>query len=685
MYQQIASTEVPSNAQHVNGVVSDDAEEDRDMGEDQTFYFGKSCSLNFGAQVHSILAQVKPSYKATSLQNQSLAFINRPENILRKRPHDSYTVPTRQEADYLLRIFWDRLYPLYPFMDRAAFEKDYAAIWQSEPSLPSNASTSSATPGYYSQRSLSHSMNENSLQHRCFHILLNAVFALGCLNDDADSAEEQAQRGELYWSRSKALLEVDFEIFNQTNLVLIQALLYMSVYLHLRLDMSGACWNLAGLAIRTAQGLGLHRSCAYAPSKATSGSRYKMQHLQWRTWSGCIIVDRTLALTYGRPAMLTPKQAVLPAPSFIDSPGASDTESNSSICFLFNSVKLHTIIIEIVSQYDDGESVDPAPNMSNAENDANASTTPLLIRRMEKGNFEVLSNFEQSLVSWERELPDNLKLPPVSHLLTLSTHNLPKNLSQQSVALRARSLYGKVLAFRPVLLHQLARSVRRSNGTFVRNSMASTLAAAALERGAYLCTNAAIELIALIDWIYNTKREFISEIWYILFYLYTSGMVLLLQRHSRILYQSNAVDVAWAKCLRILRQYETHSVTAMKSLRLLELGDGFRSYPVSRRGATPMSPGRAKNSREAADMDNVDMTSDQLGLSPQNGRTAGWHQDAGPVDNGTSGVNSMNPLLDCDEADLNAWMDDQIDLAWLSALPFDFSLEDINDFLSPLY
>lgn len=101
----------------------------------------------------------------------------------------------------------------------------------------------------------------------------------------------------MFWNRCKELLEMDFDLFNRPCLELVQALLFMGVYLQSTAELTGACWNIVGVAIRLAQALGLHASFSLRAGKEYQvGSRLskegKTHSLRMRTWAGCVLMDR---------------------------------------------------------------------------------------------------------------------------------------------------------------------------------------------------------------------------------------------------------------------------------------------------------------------------------------------------------------------------------------------------------
>lgn len=76
-------------------------------------------------------------------------------------------------------------------------------------------------------------------------------------------------------------------------------------------------WNVHGLAVKAAYQLGLHSKLAL--------SRYPPVEREYRTrtWFGCVILDRSLSMTLGRPSAIPESYIRLDLPSSLDSDSAS--------------------------------------------------------------------------------------------------------------------------------------------------------------------------------------------------------------------------------------------------------------------------------------------------------------------------------------------------------------------------
>ena len=112
-----------------------------------------------------------------------------------------------------------------------------------------------------------------------FYCLLNLVLALGC--QFSTLFENSIHRGDTFFNRAKTLL--GFSIFDVGTLKVVQALLLMGTYLQ-STNRPNQCWNVLGMGIRVAQGLGLHIE--------PSGGDLVEREARRRAWWGCILMDR---------------------------------------------------------------------------------------------------------------------------------------------------------------------------------------------------------------------------------------------------------------------------------------------------------------------------------------------------------------------------------------------------------
>lgn len=168
-----------------------------------------------------------------------------------------YVLPPRKTADSLMDVYWDYVFPLYPFVDRAQMKAEYYKIWTGD------------SPQY----------DENMLM-----CTFNVIFALASQLADFIVPEEREPAADAFFSRAKGLFQ--FNLWNTGSAGLIQCLLLMAQYLQ-STDSAHQCWIVTGLAIRNAQSLGIH-----LPQTIARLDSFHEQQLARKIWHGCVLMDR---------------------------------------------------------------------------------------------------------------------------------------------------------------------------------------------------------------------------------------------------------------------------------------------------------------------------------------------------------------------------------------------------------
>lgn len=80
-------------------------------------------------------------------------------------------------------------------------------------------------------------------------------------------------------------------------------------------------WTVHGLAVKAALQLGLHSTAASSRFSALD------QEFRKRTWYGCVVLDRTLSMTFGRPAAIPDDYIKIQLPENLG-PIGSDTNND---------------------------------------------------------------------------------------------------------------------------------------------------------------------------------------------------------------------------------------------------------------------------------------------------------------------------------------------------------------------
>lgn len=199
---------------------------------------------------------------------------------------DALVIPSRRTADRLLYAYFKYVHTLFPWLHEPSFRSQYEQVWTTQSTYVTE---------------------EDPL----FYCLLNLVLALGC--QFSTLLENSMHKGDTFFNRAKSLLGTS--LYYVGSLKVVQALLLMGLYLQ-STNRPNQCWNVLGMGIRVAQGLGFH----VEPNQGDLVER----ECRRRAWWGCVLMDRQslkrfkpniriLAMLYGRPLMIHDGDAYLVA------------------------------------------------------------------------------------------------------------------------------------------------------------------------------------------------------------------------------------------------------------------------------------------------------------------------------------------------------------------------------------
>jgi len=181
-----------------------------------------------------------------------------------------FSIPQRTTADTLVENYFERVHSLWPFIHRPTFMHSYSQLWQ---------------PHSHKEESIRSAGNS-----RVFHCSLNAVFALGSRFSPYLDATQRVSTSEVFYCR--VIKSLNFQLLERGSLEFVQALLLTAQYLQ-STQLWGMCWNLVGLAVRVAQGIGLHLSPS-EPARHVNGQSANPldEEMRRRVWGGCLTLDR---------------------------------------------------------------------------------------------------------------------------------------------------------------------------------------------------------------------------------------------------------------------------------------------------------------------------------------------------------------------------------------------------------
>lgn len=403
-----------------------------------------------------------------------------------KTPH--YVLPSRQEADKLLEVYWRLVDALYPFVHKDDFMLKYQSLWTGSPTMDDEI---------------------------CFICLLNAIFAVACILDSSIRPQDRVSSGEVYFKRAQGFVDLDFLQFQSVHTV--QCLLLLAQYLQSTREPQ-QCWLFVGLAIRIAQSLGLD-----LPSTSAGTPADGPDDTLRKVWHGCVLMDRTLSMTFGRPAIITPEAAVsVPRP--LPHPYPTDCVCNKELyTFDFPSSDLH-FYIETLKLYEIMSETLCA--LYTPTREAAATVQDTYNRYFGSLGFKAAATvleMDSKYSTWQENLPFHLRLIDSPKFQQNKRH------ARQTKVLSLRYAHIRTLLFRPVLSRFCI--VCHENDDVEQGTLAYKLAL----QCSVMCVQSALDTVNLFGRVHADVRvELLDDMlpawWYSILYLYTAATVLVAAR-----------------------------------------------------------------------------------------------------------------------------------------------------------
>ncbi|KAJ4286514.1 hypothetical protein N0V90_013214 [Kalmusia sp. IMI 367209] len=471
--------------------------------EEEAGYFGPSSNIAFTRlMVRTTTAVLKAARSAVSpetpadaaLQSHMLHVSRRPSPVPTRFPlsetisvtTEPFVLPPESETLRLIDIFFSSTGVLFPYIDRDGFLQTYQQL---------------------------NSTNIRTVR-RSWLGLLNIVLAMAtsASHDSTLSASERAAESEIFYRRALALC--DKQIRRSASLEIVQMLLLTSQYLQ-GTERSVETWNVHGLAVKAAYQLGLHSPNAlkqYPPLE---------REIRKRTWFGCIVLDRTLGMTLGRPYSIPHKFIKLdlpsPKPDPLEPNSARLSTDEHSVDFYNATITLYLIMGDIIDDlYGSNLGCDTSDNM-----------------------FDIASHllkFEQKFLTWQNSLPPTLALVEPD-FLQLDT-SAPALLRYRFI-ITVRFLNARILAHRPILARYLELL-----GTSRPDTQQLVVLRQVGANSVRICTQSALLMIGLMRAVLsppNPPRHLLGAWWFSLYYTFNAALIvystLLAQHQAHVLNQ----------------------------------------------------------------------------------------------------------------------------------------------------
>ncbi|KAK6450852.1 hypothetical protein FP744_10007102 [Trichoderma asperellum] len=482
-------------------------------------------------------------------------------NLLSATHTFHFSLPPRFVADQLLDEFWRRVYYLYPMFHRPTFESAYRSLWEAHRETDSTAPASSGELGLGG----SPGAGPGSI---VFHCALNTIFALGCSFLDAP-ASEKSNAIQVYFLRAKHFIGLDF--LDMNNIGVVQSLLLMTLFLQ-STSFASRCWNAVGIACRVAQGLGLH-----AEPDVASRSPLERE-IRRRTWHCCLVLDRLVSMTFGRPTM-TAHLSNLELPSSLDYDSSNGEDGiggnqNAEVSrYLFNveHIRLCNILGEIlfqVFQPSDG------PLSAKQSND-----------RPDEGyhGLDVILNLDAQLSEYVKTVH-----PALSWVYPCAVTSEKPEI-KSVFEMQRNALHVRLMLHRPTLTNVCITSGVEELDSSLRYDARQTLYKSCAIESAKICIQSAMQLLEAMARTYATSTS--TGWWWTGLYTSTAGLVLLIGRSNPLLEASmdrQAMEESWRACQAILSELSSSSPSAQRSIKLLQALNAKLTSRTERGHAVPL-------------------------------------------------------------------------------------------------
>lgn len=491
--------------------------------------FNDSSATSFMNQIRSVIDQQftpPDSHRASPPVREDV----------RQHPHTKppldYLLPSRQRADHLVDTYWRLVYTLYPLVDKTDVLSTYRKLWTGE-DIGADGPT--------------------------FICLLNIIFSIACILDPTIRPEERESSADVFYQRARKLL--DLELMQRQSTLTVQCLLLLGQYLQSTNDPQ-QCWIFVGLAIRIAQSIGLD-----LPSISARAPDVQQKDLLRRVWHGCVLMDRALSMTFGRPTVIT-QQAATAVPW----PMAHDDNSectcfkemcafgnpSSEMHFFIESLKLYELMSEtLLTLYNPASRDEP-------DDDPYA----VYFGSLGAKAAGTLLEMDRKLWLWSRVLPIHLRCNRDEKRSTIH--------KRQANVLWLRYQYVQILLFRPILSRFCSQ--QDNIDTSLEHSMASKMAF----QCSITCVKIALEVIEFFNSMMEGKQkeeldDLLPAWWYSIFYIYTAAAVLVAARlHDSIIAEitEQVITHAWRDLMNSLGHFQNFSKHAKRcSAALIVLDD----------------------------------------------------------------------------------------------------------------
>ncbi|CAK7232762.1 hypothetical protein SCUCBS95973_008365 [Sporothrix curviconia] len=434
--------------------------------------------------------------------------------------------------------------------------------------------------------------------------LLNMVLALAASSAPYDKdAATRAHESDVYYQRARQLCgglgsDMPFSLKN-ASLETVQHHLLMSQYLQ-GTQKSIQAWPVHGLAVKAAFQLGLHSS---ETSYSSASLHYTPleREVRKRTWYGCVVLDRTLSMTFGRPAAIPDQYVRLPLPTDVDwLPSlvpTQDVAKQTSVVFFNSTISLYKIMWSTIDILYDGNT-----GCSNV-----ASSFDLVGQ---------ILGMERQLAAWRRALPATLVLISAGDvaLLLQRPGSPPFDIAAERfrLILTLRHLNLRILINRPILV----RFLEAGSGTEDDTEVLEQNGLSSVRR----CVQASVDILDIVHTIIHgpkASQRLLGSWWFTLYYSFNAALVLFAASFVPVSGESTSPNVLRThldKAVDTLRHFERGNRMVERCSKYLErlgrvldvqlaLSSSLASPPFSSQGPQAALTAAAAQSQSPLDID----------------------------------------------------------------------------------
>ncbi|KAJ5949651.1 hypothetical protein N7454_001235 [Penicillium verhagenii] len=538
--------------------------------EEDSGFFGPSSNIAFLRHLSGAVAQqgylLSPGAGAGDTEGGFIS-VSKPHSAIRQPAQEKvnvFALPPHSETLALVNLYFSNTGLLYPYIYPSTFLATYHRM-----------------------------ARENFANVRKTWLgLLNMILAMATITAESEgaSADTRIAESDVFYQRGLGLC--GGELWRGTTLELVQFHLLTGQYLQ-GTQKSVQVWTVHGLAVKGALQLGLHSQHASRQFDPLE------QESRKRTWYCCIMLDRTLSMTFGRPAAIPDSYVKLELPSvhqFESSSDVVDAETSSlSVSFFNCTITLYKNLWKVLDcLYGQNIGCDDPLDIS--------------------PTFTHIFQLQEGLFSWEKSLPVSLQLITKTNMDEIPREKLPSTYYSSwkfRVILTLRFLNLKILLHRPILVRFIMASRSSDRDTYdirMLRSMGLSIVQS--------CTDSAMQIIDLVYRVVSDpelKKSLLGAYWYSLYYTFNAALVIL---GAIWVYRDPSLTGSpmLAKASE-LRDYPTRAVTALSRLdngnRLIDRCRCFLEHfnkilaDPDTEGPTPLFPSLGMGSEElpAADFD----------------------------------------------------------------------------------